>query len=193
MLAAAKEVARTAQPQILVGHAEAVRGGTENLHTGESLLILRVCDENAVRLLGTASDASAELVQLGKAVPLRVFDHHDRRVRHVHTHLHHRGGDKNVQFSRGKAAHDRVLFRAFHPSVQLADPQARQVLLPQAGGVLRYAGAIVASLVDHGADDVALPSFGRVTAQEIQRPGPLVGGDGVGEHRRAARRQLIEN
>ena len=51
----------------------------------------------------------AQLVQLGDAEPVRVADHHHRRVRHVHPHFDHRGGHQDVGLAGREAAHHRLL------------------------------------------------------------------------------------
>ena len=51
-----------------------------------------------------ATDPAAQLVQLRQAEALRVLDHHQRRVRHIHADLHHRRADQQVELARGGSA-----------------------------------------------------------------------------------------
>src|SRR5678815_2088754 len=55
-------------------------------------------EEDADAVARPAPDAPAQLVQLGKAEALRAFDHHQRRIRHVHADLDHRGAYQKIDF-----------------------------------------------------------------------------------------------
>ena len=57
----------------------------------------------------TSPDASAQLVQLRQAEPVRVDDDDHRRVRHVDAHLDDGRRDENVDLAGAEAAHDVVL------------------------------------------------------------------------------------
>ena len=71
-------------------------------------------DEQAVRLLGAAADAAAQLVQLREPEAVGLLDDHDRRVRDVDADLDHRRRDEHVELARLEAA----------PSARAARPAA---------------------------------------------------------------------
>jgi hypothetical protein len=48
-------------------------------------------------LVRAASDSTAQLMQLGKAEALGVFDQHHSGVRHVHSHFNDRGTDQHAR------------------------------------------------------------------------------------------------
>ena len=52
-------------------------------------------EQHAGRRLVAAPDPAAQLVQLGEAEALGMFDHHDRRVRHVNADFNDGGGDED--------------------------------------------------------------------------------------------------
>ena len=58
-------------------------------------------------MLSTAYPAT-ELVELGKAEPLRVLDDHHGGVRYVHAYLDDGGGHQNVRLVGGEGRHHRV-------------------------------------------------------------------------------------
>ena len=80
-LARAEHLAAAAQPQVLLGDAEAVLGLA---HDAEAVAgdgaERRLVEEEADRRPVAPADAAAELVELGEAEALGVLDHHDRRV-----------------------------------------------------------------------------------------------------------------
>ena len=111
-LALAEHLARAAQFHVLFGDLKAVRG------LGEQAQPLgRLGDEEAPRSVFSAPHAAAQLVQLGKAEALGVFDDHDAGVGHVDAHFHHRGGNEYVRFADAKSLKARVLFRRLHAAV----------------------------------------------------------------------------
>ena len=73
--------------------------------------------------MGAASDASAELVELGEAEPIGGLDHHDGRVGHVYAHLNDGGGDEDVEVVVVEAGHDGVLFARGQASMEDADSE----------------------------------------------------------------------
>ena len=90
MLAAAEEISRPAQLQILLGNAETVMRGAQRPQTLQRLRTPVVRDENAVGFRLTAADAPAKLMKLGQAETVGVFDHHQSSVRNIHAHLYDR-------------------------------------------------------------------------------------------------------
>ena len=100
VLAGAEEVARAAQPQILLGDLEAVVGLRHDGKARAVFLPVVVGDEDAPALVLPAPDAAAELMELAETEALRVLHDHQRRVRHVHAHLDDRGGHEDVDLAR---------------------------------------------------------------------------------------------
>ena len=95
-------------------------------------------------------------MQLRQAVPFGVLDQHHDRIRHIHAHLHHRGGNQNVQLSSGEIRHHRFLFLGLHTAVQYANAVAGHPFRAQPFRILRNRCHVVFALFDGGADDVAL-------------------------------------
>ncbi len=71
-------------------------------------------------------------MQLGHPEALGVQHHHDRRLRDVHPHLDHGGGDQDPHPPGGEVAHHGVLLVGGQPAVQHAQRRPRQ----RAGGQL---------------------------------------------------------
>ncbi len=67
------------------------------------------------------ADAAAQLVQLGEAEALGMFDHHDGRVRHVDADLHDGGRDENARAAILEGEHGLVLLAARHLAVDEAN------------------------------------------------------------------------
>ena len=62
-------------------------------------------DEDAEALGGAAADASAELVELGEAEAIGVFDDHDGGVGYVDANFDDGGGDEDVELAALEAGH----------------------------------------------------------------------------------------
>ena len=67
-------------------------------------------------------------MQLRQPEALGVFDHHDRRVRHVDADLDDGGGDEDLGFPGGEGGHGSVLLLALHAPVHQPHPVAEQTL-----------------------------------------------------------------
>ena len=67
---------------------------------------------------------SPKLVKLRQSEALRPLDQHDRGVRHVDTHLHHRCGDKHIVHPVLEIEHDPVLVRWSHAAVEQSEPES---------------------------------------------------------------------
>ena len=77
-------------------------------------------DEYAVALVGTASYASAQLMELRESEALRVEYHHHGGVGHVHAHLDDGGCDENLRLARYELLHLGVFLLRLHLAVHLA-------------------------------------------------------------------------
>src|SRR5439155_18178738 len=83
-LPCAEHLAGAAQPQILLGNAEAILGLAQDRETlPRDLAERRLVEQNAGRGLVAAADAAAQLVELRETEAFRMFHYHDRRGRHV--------------------------------------------------------------------------------------------------------------
>lgn len=117
-LSCAEEFAWAALLQVAVGQDEAVVGFGHGLQTFVLDRVFVVGDEEAVGLRRAASDAAAQLVELGEAEMVRALHQHDRRVRNVHADFDHGGRDEHVVLLVAEVGHDAVFFVGLHASVQ---------------------------------------------------------------------------
>lgn len=85
-------VAGAAQFEVFFGNDEAVGGGDHYLHSPSGVFGQFVFgDEDAVALVGTTTHAPPELVELGEAEAVGVFNDDDGGVGHVDTYLDYGG------------------------------------------------------------------------------------------------------
>ena len=77
-------------------------------------------DKDAVRLIGTTSDASAELMKLGESEALGFENDHHGSVGYIDANLDDCGGHEDLCFALDKALHFGFLFGRFHLAVNLA-------------------------------------------------------------------------
>ncbi len=100
-LARAEKFAFAAQLQILLGNPEAVfrfphDGKPRMAGFAERPLV----EQDAGRGLVAAPDTAAQLVQLRQPEALGMFDHHDRRIRHVDADFDDGGGHQQPRSRR---------------------------------------------------------------------------------------------
>ena len=109
MLLLAEQVALAADPEVLLGEFEAVG----LLLEGDEPLRRRLggVEDDAVGLLGAPPDAAPQLMELGKAETLGVFDDHHGRVGDVDPHLDDGGRDEEARVPGEEAPHRLVLLR----------------------------------------------------------------------------------
>ncbi len=124
--------------------------------------------EDAVGPVRSAPDAAAELVELREPEPLGVLDDHRGRVRDVHPHLDHRGGDEHADRARLEPLHHRVLLVRPHAAVDEADLHAPEDLRPE---LLVHVGRgrefDLLGLLDERIDDEDLPALGELRLEEV--------------------------
>ena len=169
MLAGAEKVARAAELQVLFRDGEAVARGGHDLETLLVFLTLVVGDKDAVGLVPATANAAAQLVELGEAEALGVFNQHERGVRHVDADLDDGSGDEHVDLMRGEGAHDGVLILRLHLAVDGGDAKVGEDLFLQHFCVGGDGLALIGELVvfrDHGADDIGLTALGDELAQK---------------------------
>jgi len=107
-----KEVARTAQFEVLLGDLKAVVGVAHRLQSllgGLAKATARAVDQNAVGLSLSASYSTAQLVKLGKTEAFGILDDHKAGAGHVDSNLNYGSGDQYLHLARGEAAHYSVL------------------------------------------------------------------------------------
>ena len=101
----AEHLALAAQPQVLLGDAEAVLGLAQDLEPRPRRFAERaLVEQQAGRAAGAAPDPAAQLVQLREAEALGVLDHHDRRLGDVDADLDDGGGDQRPWSRRAGSA-----------------------------------------------------------------------------------------
>ncbi len=131
-------------------------------------------------------------MQLGQAQALGVLDDHQRRIRHVHAHLDHRGGDQQVGVTLLEGAHRGLFLGRLHAPVHQPDTQARQLRRQRFEGGLRGGGDHLVALVDQRAHPIGLASFRAGHADALDQLGAPLGTDHDGLHRRAPGRQFVD-
>ena len=115
-------------------------------------------------------------MQGAQAIPLGVFNDHDRGVGHIHAHLDDRGGDEGVQPPGLEILHN----GGFLLGLELAVHQAHPPLGQQGLGNVFI-------------DEIHLPPGVDLPVQKAVQRSPLFAGDAPGLDRLAARRKLIQN
>ena len=132
-------------------------------------------------------------MQLGETHALRVFDHHQRRVRHVHADLDHGGRNQQLNPARLEREHGCVLLGRRHAAVDETHTHLGQRLRKGGGSLLRCLIAQLVRLVDERTHPVHLPAgAARRHDPRDDFVTPLFGyHDGFDG--RAARRQLIDD
>jgi hypothetical protein len=128
-LTGAEHLARSSQAQIHLGDFKAVMAVHQHLQplTGQGLAA--VVDQQAVGCRRPAPHPAPQLVQLGQPEALGMFDHHHARLRHVHPHLHHRGGYQHLGAPLLKGTDGPLLLLPGHPPVQQAHRERGKHLL----------------------------------------------------------------
>src|ERR1700739_3554735 len=95
----AKKLTGTTKQQVGLGNFKAVRRAHHGVEPRARLVgHSKRRYKDAIRLLRTAPDASAKLVQLREAKTLSMLNHHYRRVGHIDADFHDRCGHKNLHF-----------------------------------------------------------------------------------------------
>ena len=124
----AKHLAGTANQQVLFGNIKAVIAFTHDIQPLFADKSQRwVIQQQAETLVGTATYPAAQLVQLGKAEALGVFDDHQAGVGHIDANFDHRGCHQQVCLAGLKRRHDGGFLIRGHAAVDQAHPQLRQL------------------------------------------------------------------
>ena len=75
-------------------------------------------DKNTISLILAPADTATQLVKRCKTETLRIFDHHNGCIRHIHTDFDDGCRNQHGDFTRKKALHNTLFFRFFHAPVQ---------------------------------------------------------------------------
>ena len=168
----------------------------ESARRGLGQLLLRPRHEQAVRLLRTAPDPAAELVQLGEAEAVGLLDDHHRRVRDVDADLDHRRRDEHVELPRLEPRHQVAPVGRLQPAVQAADAEPAQLRALQPRRLLlRRARPRRLRLLDQRADDVRLPALAQQARQppvRLRARAPRSSAVTIGRRRRRRLRDLAD-
>ena len=127
----AEELARAAQTQVLLGELEAVGGRGHDLQALARVLRLALRDEDAVRSIGAAADAAAQLVELGEAEALGVLDDHNAGIRHVDTDFDDGRRDEEFYPVCVEVLHDALLLGGCEPAMDEAARDAAKDAVAQ--------------------------------------------------------------
>lgn len=158
-LHAAKEVARAASAQVFFGDLESVGGLLEYGEFLAGFFVVFIDEQDAIGGVGAASDATAELMELGEAEAGGVMDDHDGGVGDVDADFDDGGGDEGLDFVVTKLAHDGVLGFGIDAAVEESDVVFFEAFAP--GGVSGDGGAGVEffGFFDERMDDVSLAAL----------------------------------
>ncbi len=77
-------------------------------------------DQDALRFLRAAADASAKLMKLCEAEAVGMLDDHHGGVRNVDADFDYSGGDQDLDFVAAKLLHDGIFFVIFQAAVKQA-------------------------------------------------------------------------
>lgn len=155
----AEDVAWAAAVEVFFGDFEAVGGLFEDGEFLACFLVVFVDEEDAVGGVGAASDASAELVELGESEAVGVVDEHDGGVGDVDADFDDGGGDEGVDVVLAEVLDDVVFGVAVDASVEECDLVGFESFGPglvSAGGGL---GVDFFGVFDEGVDEVDLASL----------------------------------
>src|SRR5579871_529893 len=112
-LACAEKFAGAAKKKVGFGDFEAVGSADHGFKACFGVFVhVARSYEYAMRFCGAAAYASAQLVELRKAKPLRVFNDHDAGVGHVHADFDDGCGDEDLYFVEPELDHDDFFFFA---------------------------------------------------------------------------------
>src|SRR5713226_5246050 len=143
--------------------------------------------------LRAAADASAKLVELGKAEALGVLDDHDGGVGDVDADFDDSGGDEDLGFVLAEALHDFFFFIAGEAAVQEAELELGKNFAREALVFFHGSFQLELGFFDDRINDVALVAGGDFAAEKFPDAGEMrLAGHARGDGS-AAGRQLVEN
>ncbi|MNI22689.1 hypothetical protein D3C73_762500 [compost metagenome] len=89
-----------------------------------------------------------------------MFDHHDRRIRHVDADFDDCGGDQHADFAVLEGGHHRVLFRTCHAAMHEADIFRAEFSRKDCVTFFRRHQFGDVGFFDQRADPIGLPALG---------------------------------
>src|SRR5512141_2098667 len=98
-LTCAEKFAGSAQFQILFRQTKTVLSRFDDFEAFVARALFFLREQETKRLLVSAPDASAELMELRQAKTICAFDHHYGGVRHVDADFDHGGGDEHIDLA----------------------------------------------------------------------------------------------
>ena len=190
----AGELALAAHAQVELGQLEPARVLAQGLEPLEPALgRLGRLEQEAVRLVGAATDPAAQLVQLGEAEAVGVLDDDRRRVRDVDAHLDHGRRDQHLRLARREGLHGGGLLRRGEPSVHEADAQRLELAHEVLVLVLGRARLHGLRALDERADHVGLaPVLAPLLLEPDVAVVALAVGHAVGRDRTPAGRHVAQ-
>ena len=105
------------------------------------------------------SHPAAELVELGQAEALGIFNEHDGRIRHIHADFHDSGGYEHIRVPAEEFFHHIIFLLGFHLPVEHSNPAAREGFPERGRFVMDIGGFKPLGCFDHRTDHVCLPAF----------------------------------
>ena len=147
----------------------------------------------AEALVGSTAYAPSQLMELGQPEAFGVLDYHDRSVGHVYSDFYHGGGYHYACFSAYEQLHLIILFGRFHLSVHVAHPIVGEYIAYLFIPFFKALEAELLVFVDKRVDDICLPSFTQLLADERVNALPLVFVAQQRVHGFPARRELVDH
>ncbi len=218
----AEELAGTALLEVEFGEGEAVLGLDHGVEAefgfgGDGGGV----EQDAEALCGATADAAAELVELGEAEAVGVFDDHEGGVGDVDADFDDGGGDEDVKFAAFEAGHGDLLVVGRHAAVEEAEAEAGEFVGGEVGvhigggaerGALRLLagspggglgqllferevelGLVAVGAFDERVDDVGLTAGGDLLADEVPDFAGAVLGHAAGGDGGAAGREFVDD
>ena len=155
----------------------------------------RLGHQNAVALAGATPHASAQLVKLRQAKPLRTLNHHHAGVGHIHPHLDNSGRHQNLGLALGETVHFPGLVFRLHPAVHNGDLVLGHGKTANDAFVAVHQIFVVEgrALLNQRIHEVNLTAFGDLVFQKLKHPQPRRVGSVHGLDGLPARRQLVQH
>ena len=107
-------------------------------------------------LCAATTNPPPQLMQLGQAQALRVFNDHQARIWHIDADFDDGGCDEKIQLMIFKGSHDVCFFSGLHASVNQTDAQPRKRFLEFFKGILCCLTLQGFAFFDQGADPIGL-------------------------------------
>ena len=107
-LSGAEEFPWTTKLQVSFGDPESIICFRDGIHAGQSVIRHWICHQHTESLMISATNASSELMQLGKPESIRLFNDDRGGIWNVDPDLDDRRGDQHVYVAISKTIHDLI-------------------------------------------------------------------------------------